>query len=204
MSRYTGPRLRVMRALGVELPGLSRKSTERRPYPPGEHGGRRRRPDSVFGTQLKEKQKLKMNYGVTERQMRRLMKQARKSKTAAGIRLLELLESRLDNAVFRAGFAPTIPAARQLVNHGHFLLNGRKTDIPSAQIKQGDVIALREKSKNLEIIKESLAKPSIALAQWLTVEIDEKKFTINATPDAESVPFPVEVQQVVEYYNTRM
>ena len=204
MSRYTGPRLRVMRALGVELPGLSRKSTERRPYPPGEHGGRRRRPDSVFGTQLKEKQKLKMNYGVTERQMRRLMKQARKSKTAAGIRLLELLESRLDNAVFRAGFAPTIPAARQLVNHGHFLLNGRKTDIPSAQIKQGDVIALREKSKNLEIIKESLAKPSIALAQWLTVEIDEKKFTISATPDAESVPFPVEVQQVVEYYNTRM
>ena len=132
------------------------------------------------------------------------MKQARKSKTAAGIRLLELLESRLDNAVFRAGFAPTIPAARQLVNHGHFLLNGRKTDIPSAQIKQGDVIALREKSKNLEIIKESLSKPSIALAQWLTVEIDEKKFTISATPDAESVPFPVEVQQVVEYYNTRM
>ena len=204
MSRYTGPRLRVMRALGVELPGLSRKSTERRPYPPGEHGGRRRRPDSVFGTQLKEKQKLKMNYGVTERQMRRLMKQARKSKTAAGIRLLELLESRLDNAVFRAGFAPTIPAARQLVNHGHFLLNGRKTDIPSAQIKQGDVIQLREKSKDLEIIKAALAQPSIALAQWLTVEADEKKFTINATPDAESVPFPVEVQQVVEYYNTRL
>ncbi len=132
------------------------------------------------------------------------MKQARKSKTAAGIRLLELLESRLANAVFRAGFAPTIPAARQLVNHGHFLPNGRKTDIPSPQIKQCDVIAPREKSKNLEIIKESLAKPSIALAQWLTVEIDEKKFTINATPDAESVPFPVEVQQVVEYYNTRM
>ena len=204
MSRYTGPRLRVMRALGIELPGLSRKSTERRPYPPGEHGGRRRRPDSVFGTQLKEKQKLKMNYGVTERQMRRLMKQARKSKTAAGIRLLELLESRLDNAVFRAGFAPTIPAARQLVNHGHFLLNGTKTDIPSAQIKPGDVVEVRNRSKDLEIIKTSLAQPSLVLAQWLSLEAENKKFTVTASPDADSVPFAVEVQQVVEYYNTRM
>ncbi len=204
MSRYTGPRLRVMRALGVELPGLSRKSTERRPYPPGEHGGRRRRPDSVFGTQLKEKQKLKMNYGVTERQMRRLMKLARKSKTAAGVRLLELLESRMDNVVFRAGFAPTIPAARQLVNHGHFLLNGTKTDIPSAQIKPGDVIEVRSRSKELEIIKTSLAQPALAPAQWLTLESEGKKLTVTATPDAESIPFPIEVQQVVEYYNSRL
>ena len=160
MSRYRGPRVRVMRALGVELPGLSRKSTERRPYPPGDHGGKRRRADSVFGVQLKEKQKLKMNYGITERQMRRQIKLARKSKTAAGVRLLELLESRLDNAVFRAGFAPTLPAARQLVNHGHFLLNGRKTDIPSARVKSGDVIQVREKSKDKEVIKTAL-EPSL-------------------------------------------
>ena len=204
MSRYRGPRVRVMRALGVELPGLSRKSTERRPYPPGDHGGKRRRADSVFGVQLKEKQKLKMNYGLTERQMRRQIKLARKSKTAAGVRLLELLESRLDNAVFRAGFAPTLPAARQLVNHGHFLLNGRKTDIPSARIKSGDVIQVREKSKDKEVIKTALEQPSLALPDWISLEVDARKATISSDPSAESVPFPIDVQQVIEYYNSRI
>lgn len=204
MSRYRGPRVRVMRALGVELPGLSRKSTERRPYPPGDHGGKRRRADSVFGVQLKEKQKLKMNYGITERQMRRQIKLARKSKTAAGVRLLELLESRLDNAVFRAGFAPTLPAARQLVNHGHFLLNGRKTDIPSARVKSGDVIQVREKSKDKEVIKTALEQPSLALPDWISLEVDARKATISSDPSAESVPFPVDVQQVIEYYNSRI
>ena len=193
-----------MRALGVELPGLSRKSTERRPYPPGDHGGKRRRADSVFGVQLKEKQKLKMNYGLTERQMRRQIKLARKSKTAAGVRLLELLESRLDNAVFRAGFAPTLPAARQLVNHGHFLLNGRKTDIPSARIKSGDVIQVREKSKDKEVIKTALEQPSLALPDWISLEVDARKATISSDPSAESVPFPIDVQQVIEYYNSRI
>ena len=204
MSRYRGPRVRVMRALGVELPGLSRKSTERRPYPPGDHGGKRRRADSVFDVQLKEKQKLKMNYGITERQMRRQIKLARKSKTAAGVRLLELLESRLDNAVFRAGFAPTLPAARQLVNHGHFLLNGRKTDIPSARVKSGDVIQVREKSKDKEVIKTALEQPSLALPDWISLEVDARKATISSDPSAESVPFPVDVQQVIEYYNSRI
>ena len=148
MSRFTGPRVKVMRALGLELPGLSRKSIERRPYPPGQHGGRRRRRDSVYGQQLKEKQKLKMNYGVSERQMRRLIKQARRSKQETGLKLLELLERRLDNVIFRAGYAPTIPAARQLVNHGHFRVNGRKVDVPSFSVGEGDVIELKEKSAN--------------------------------------------------------
>ena len=117
-----------MRALGIDLPGLSRKTTDRRPYPPGQHGGHKRGRQSVFGVQLQEKQKLKMNYGLTERQMRINVKKARRSKVNTGTRLLELLESRLDNVVFRAGLAPTIPAARQLVNHGHFLLMvGRRT-----------------------------------------------------------------------------
>ena len=204
MSRYTGPRLRVMRALSVELPGLSRKSTERRPYPPGDHGGKRRRQDSVFGTQLKEKQKLKMNYGLTERQMRRLVREARKSKTAAGVRLLELLESRLDNVVFRAGFAPTIPAARQLVTHGHFLLNGRKTDIPSARVKSGDVIQLRERSLKLTIIEDSLGQPALVLPDWISLKADARTATVSSTPDSESVPFPIDVQQVIEYYNARL
>ena len=204
MSRYRGPRVRVMRALGVDLPGLSRKTTDRRPYPPGDHGGHKRGRPSVFGIQLQEKQKLKMNYGLTERQMRINVKKARRSKTNTGTRLLELLESRLDNVVFRAGFAPTIPAARQLVNHGHFLLNGRKTDIASALIRTGDVIQLREKSQKLQVITEALEKPSLETPGWLSFELSEKTVKVVSEPDAETVPFPVDVQQVIEYYASRM
>ena len=204
MSRYTGPRVRVMRALGVDLPGLSAKTSERRPYPPGQHGGNKRGRDSVFGIQLKEKQKLKMNYGLTERQMRLSIKQARRSKKNTGTRLLELLEARLDNIVFRAGFARSIPAARQLVNHGHFLLNGRKTDIPSAKVKVGDTIQIKEKSFGLTVVEESLKTPQLALPEWLSFDLKSKTVTVASEPDAESVPFPVDVQQVVEYYNSRM
>ena len=140
MSRYTGPRVKKMRKLGVNLPGLSRKTMDRRPYPPGEHGGKRQKRKSDYANQLMEKQKLRLNYGVSERQFRRYMVEARQSKTPTGDKLLELLERRLDNVVFRAGFAPTIPAARQLVNHRHIRLNGHKADIPSIRVKVGDVI----------------------------------------------------------------
>ena len=140
MSRYTGPKLKKMRGLGVELPGLSRKGGKARPYPPGEHGNKRRGKDSEYKKQLQEKQKLRFNYGVHERQLRKLMVEARRSNTATGEKLLQFLESRLDNVVFRAGFAPTIPSARQLVNHGHFLVNGKKVDICSYRVKIGDVI----------------------------------------------------------------
>ena len=204
MSRYTGPRVKVMRALGVDLPGLSRKSIERRPYPPGDHGKAHRRKESVYGIQLKEKPKLKMNYGLTERQMRRTIKAARRSKTATGTRLLELLESRLDNIVFRAGFARSIPAARQLVNHGHFVVNGRKVDIPSAIVKDGDKIQLKAKSKNLAVVKGCLENPVIETPSWLTVESGEKVVTVVGAPNAESVPFEVDVQQVIEYYTRRI
>lgn len=204
MSRYTGPRVKVMRALGIDLPGLSRKTTDRRPYPPGDHGGNKRGRPTVFGLQLKEKQKLKMNYGLTERQMRINVKKARRSKVNTGTKLLELLESRLDSVVFRAGFAPTIPAARQLVNHGHFLLNGRKTDIPSALIRSGDVIQLREKSHKLKIIVEALEKPALEIPGWLSFELAEKTVTVSSDPDAEAVPFPIDIQQVIEYYASRM
>jgi small subunit ribosomal protein S4 len=193
-----------MRALGIDLPGLSRKTTDRRPYPPGDHGGNKRGRPTVFGLQLKEKQKLKMNYGLTERQMRINVKKARRSKVNTGTKLLELLESRLDSVVFRAGFAPTIPAARQLVNHGHFLLNGRKTDIPSALIRSGDVIQLREKSHKLKIIVEALEKPALEIPGWLSFELAEKTVTVSSDPDAEAVPFPIDIQQVIEYYASRM
>jgi small subunit ribosomal protein S4 len=145
-----------------------------------------------------------MNYGLTERQMRINVKKARRSKVNTGTKLLELLESRLDSVVFRAGFAPTIPAARQLVNHGHFLLNGRKTDIPSALIRSGDVIQLREKSHKLKIIVEALEKPALEIPGWLSFELAEKTVTVSSDPDAEAVPFPIDIQQVIEYYASRM
>jgi small subunit ribosomal protein S4 len=193
-----------MRALGVDLPGLSRKSIERRPYPPGQHGQNRRRKVSDFGRQLKEKQKLRFNYGIGEKQMRRYVAKARASKLAAGDALLSLLESRLDNAVFRAGYAPTIPAARQLVNHGHFTVNGRRVDIASYQLQPGDVIRPRERSLTLAAITTSLEELSLARPEW--VEFDAKKLTtrIKSAPTADSVPFPIEVQLVVEYYSKRM
>ena len=204
MSRFTGPRVKVMRALGLELPGLSRKSIERRPYPPGEHGGRRRRRDSVYGQQLKEKQKLKMNYGVSERQMRRLIKQAHRSKQETGLKLLELLERRLDNVVFRAGYAPTIPAARQLVNHGHFRVNGRKVDVPSFSVGEGDVIELKEKSAKLKPVEEALEALSLMRPDWVNFDDENRKTTIQGLPSAESVPLEIDVQQVVEYYARRL
>ncbi|MEE2788910.1 MAG: 30S ribosomal protein S4 [Myxococcota bacterium] len=204
MSRFTGPRVKVMRALGLELPGLSRKSIERRPYPPGEHGGRRRRRDSVFGLQLKEKQKLKMNYGVSEKQMRRLIKQARRSKQETGLKLIELLERRLDNVVFRAGYAPTIPAARQLVNHGHFRVNGRKVDVPSFCVGEGDIIELKPKSAKLKPVEEALEQLSLTRPEWVTFDAEARKTTVQGLPASDSVPFEIDVQQVVEYYARRL
>ncbi|MGC3965679.1 MAG: 30S ribosomal protein S4 [Rhodocyclaceae bacterium] len=203
MSRFTGPRLKVMRALGIELPGLSRKSIENRPNPPGQHGARPRR-KSGFGNQLMEKQKLRMNYGLTETQIRRLMAEAKSDRGATGDKLAQLLERRLDNVVFRAGFAPTIPSARQLVNHGHFLINGKPVNIPSYRVRIGDVITVREKSKNLGLIKETIAAPALTRAEWLQWDEAAAKATVSHLPGITDIPFPVEMQLVVEYYATRM
>ncbi|MCB9533822.1 MAG: 30S ribosomal protein S4 [Myxococcales bacterium] len=204
MSRYTGPRVKVMRALGVDLPGLSKKTIERRPYAPGQHGQNRRKKLSDFGRQLKEKQKLRYNYGISEVQFRRLVVAARASKLAAGDKLLELLERRLDNAVFRAGYAPTIPAARQLVTHGHFTVNGRRVDRASFSVNPGDVIRPRERSLTLGAIQTSLGSLSLARPEWM--EFDAKRLTtrVKSVPTADSVPFPIDVQLVIEYYSKRM
>ncbi|MFT4705353.1 MAG: small subunit ribosomal protein S4 [Bradymonadia bacterium] len=204
MSRFTGPRLKKMRALGVELPGLSRKSIERRPYPPGQHGQARKKKPSDFGRQLKEKQKLRFNYGLSERQFRRLMTEARASKVATGQKLLELLERRLDNVVFRAGFAPTIPAARQLVNHGHITVNGRRVDIASYRVGSGDVIRPRNKSLTLQCITDSVENLSLARPDWMDYDAKKRVAQMKVVPTADSVPFPIEVQLVVEYYSKRM
>ena len=200
MARYTGPRLKKLRALGVDLPGLSRKNREKRPYPPGQHGqGRKKLSD--YALRLMEKQKLRYNYGIGEKQLRALFKSAVASKQSSGKKLLELLERRLDNVVFRAGYAPTIPAARQLVNHGHFLLNGRKVNIPSLEVKIGDELTIRERSREVKVIVASVAGPALSRPEWLSFNDDDMKATVVALPTADTVPVDVDSQMVVEYYS---
>lgn len=202
MSRYTGPRVRVLRALGTELPGLTRKKAERRPYPPGQHGQARRKL-SEFALRLIEKQKLRYNYGLSERQLLTAFTQARSSKGNTAERLVELLERRLDNVVFRAGFARSIPAARQLVRHGHVSVDGKKLDIPSYRVKRGEAISIRESSKKLACIAASLATPLPFPTEWLTVDTTALTANVSALPDVTSVPFPINLQRVVEFYSQR-
>jgi len=206
MSRYTGPRVKKMRALGVDLPGLSRKTMWDRAYPPGEHGPKnaRRRKESDFKKQLVEKQKLRFNYGLTEKQFRRLFVEAKSAKAPTPDKLLEFLERRLDNAVFRAGFAPTIPAARQLVRHRHVRVNGKRVDIPSYRLQVGDQITLRDKSKEIGLVQESLAKPSLNRPEWMRWDEDTHTARVAEMPSPDAVPFPVEMQLIVEYYSKRL
>lgn len=206
MSRFTGPRLKVMRALGTELPGLSRKSIENRPNPPGQHGAKKtlRQRKSDFGVKLIEKQKLRFNYGVSEKQLKRLMLDARKGKEPTGTTLLQLLERRLDNVVFRSGFAPTIPAARQLVQHGHVVLNGKKVNIPSVRLKVGDEISLKQNSFKLPMVVETLQEPALIRPEWLSWNESPVLSKVAHLPAPEDVPFDIDVQQVVEYYANRI
>ena len=203
MSRFTGPRLKKMRGLGVDLPGLSRKSTAKRPYPPGQHGQRRRGKDSEYKKQLVEKQKLRFNYGVHERHMRKLMKEARRSGDT-GTKLLELLESRLDNVVFRAGFAATIPGARQLVNHGHVTIDGRKMDRASYRVKVGEKISVSPKAKNFPPVEESWHHPAYERPAWLVCDKNEMSASMESLPAKDSLLFPIDENLVLEYYAKRM
>lgn len=205
MSRLTGPRVKIMRALGVDLPGLSRKSIEARPFPPGQHGNkasRKRRSD--FGVKLQEKQKIRFNYGLTETQMRRLILDARKGKEPTGERLLQLLERRFDNVVFRAGYAPTVIAARQLVSHGHLMLNGKAANIPSIRLNIGDEVSIKVKSKNIPMVIETIKNPALTRPEWMSWDETAQAVKIAHLPAIEDVPFPVDVQQVVEYYANRV
>lgn len=186
MSRYTGPRVKILRRFGMVLPGLTTKGIpEKKSYAPGEHGPNHRHKASEYREHLDEKQKVRLNYGLSERQFVNYMKAAIGSKIDTGLRLVQLLESRLDNVVFRAGFARTIPAARQIVNHGHILVNGRKVDIPSFQVRQGDVISLRERSKKIEAIQTSFANPTLQIPSYLTVDSEKQIATMNTLPARE-------------------
>ena len=205
MSIKIGARLKIMRALGIDLPGLSRKSITNRPQPPGQHGpnsGRRRK--SEYGLALMEKQKLRFNYGVSERQLRTMMVRSRRKDGPSGEILLQMLECRLDNVVFRAGWAPTIPAARQLVSHCHILLNGKRANVASIRLKPGDEVSVRNRSRAMSMVVNTSMVPSLERPEWLNY--DETKFTAKITrlPEADEVPFPIEIHLVVELYAKSM
>ncbi|GAA6614479.1 30S ribosomal protein S4 [Scytonema sp. NUACC26] len=199
MSRYRGPRLRIVRRLG-DLPGLTRKSA-RRAYPPGQHGQNRKK-RSEYAVRLEEKQKLRMNYGLTEKQLLRYVRKARRVTGSTGQVLLQLLEMRLDNTVFRLGMAPTIPAARQLVNHGHVTINGRVVNIPSYQCRPGEVISVRDRERSKELVTTNLQYPGLAnLPSHL--EFDKNKLVgkVNSVIEREWVALQVNELLVVEYYS---
>ncbi len=202
MSRYRGPRLRVTRRLG-DLPGLTRKSPKKA-YPPGQHGQARRK-RSEYAIRLEEKQKLRFNYGVTEKQLMGYMKKARRASGSTGNALLEMLEMRLDNTVFRMGMAGTIPAARQLVNHGHILVNGRVMDIASYQCRPNDVIAVRDRDRSRQLVERNMEYPGLAnLPSHL--EFDKNTYTgkVNGTIEREWVALQVNELLVVEYYSRKV
>jgi small subunit ribosomal protein S4 len=201
MSRYVGPRVRVLRALGVNLPGLTAKTLDKRPTPPGQHGARRRRTISNYGKRLKEKQKLRAHYGVTERQLRQVAAQAARSRGNAMATLVQLLERRLDSVVFRAGLARTIPAARQLVSHGHVLVNGKRLSYPSARVRIGDVITIGGAKGENAVRKQQELGAVLTPPTWLEVDSAALSAKVVSLPDIDSVPFPVELPLVVEFYS---
>ena len=199
MARYTGPSTKIARKFGEPIFGTD-KDFEKRNYPPGQHGlASKRKKKSEYGTQLKEKQKVKYTYGLLERQFRNLYEKASRMKGQKGENLLVLLESRLDNLVYRMGIAPTRAAARQLVSHAHITLNGVVCNIPSANVKPGDVVAVRERSKSLEVITNSVA--SAVKYSW--IEFDAKSLTgkyLNV-PVRTEIPENINEQLIVELYS---
>ncbi len=199
MSRYRGPRLRIVRRLG-DLPGLTRKSA-RRAYPPGQHGQNRKK-RSEYAIRLEEKQKLRFNYGLTEKQLLRYVRRARRVTGSTGQVLLQLLEMRLDNTVFRLGIAPTIPAARQLVNHGHITVNGRVVNIASYQTRPGEEIAVRDREASRKLVEANLQYPGLANLPT-HLEFDKNKLVgkVNSVIEREWVALQVNELLVVEYYS---
>lgn len=200
MSRHIGPRNKLQRAIGQDL-GLktnAMKTAKRLNTPPGQHGAKNRRRTSDFGTQLKEKQKLKFIYGLTEKALRRNYADASRATTNTGETLLSLIELRLDNAVYRLGFAPTRAAARQLVNHGHVRVNDKKMSIPSYRLRAGEVITLSKRGANIPVIEAMVKEDSVAPA-WLEKKAAAGK--VARKPERADIAEAIEEQLVVEYYS---
>ena len=200
MARYTGPKTKIARKFGEAIFGED-KNFEKRNYPPGQHGNARRRgKKSEYATQLMEKQKAKYMYGILERQFSNLFKKASASKGITGEILLQLCESRLDNVVFRLGISKSRSGARQLVSHRHITVNGEILNIPSYTVQEGDVIAVREKSKSLVAIEDALASNS-SVFEWLTWNNDQKSGTFVKAPERLQIPENIKEQLIVELYS---
>jgi small subunit ribosomal protein S4 len=203
MARYTGPKTKKARALGEAIFGYD-KIFEKKKYPPGQHGpSRRRKQKSEYAIQLTEKQKAKYTYGVLERQFRRLFEKASRKSGVTGENLLQLLESRLDNVVYRLGIAPTRRSARQLVSHKHIAVNGVVTNIPSCALKPGDVITVRGKSQAMQNVLDSIAANSSNVQKyaWLEWTGDKMEGTFVALPSRDQIPENINEQLIVELYS---
>ncbi len=202
MARYTGPKQKKARAFGEPIFGFS-KAFEKKKYRPGQHGNsRRRRQSSDYALQLMEKQKAKYTYGVLERQFRNLFDKASSKHGVTGVNLLQFLEARLDNTVFRLGIAPTRRAARQLVNHRHIVLNGVLTNIPSVQLRPGDVVEVRGQSRGLNIVVEQIGKKTdVKKYGWLEFNPDKMRGVFLSFPEREQIPEKINEQLIVELYS---
>ena len=200
MARYTGPATRISRRLNTDLVGGDR-SFERRPYPPGQHG-RSRIKQSEYLLQLQEKQKAKYSYGVLEKQFRRYYEEATRAHGKTGDNLLQILESRLDNVVYRSGIARTRRQARQLVSHGHFLVNGHKVDIPSYRVSQYDIIDVKPKSLNtlpFQIAREVAGERPVP--SWLQIVGERQRILVHQLPERAQIVVPLTEQLIVEFYS---
>ncbi|RKY63257.1 MAG: 30S ribosomal protein S4 [Candidatus Latescibacterota bacterium] len=207
MARYTGPSCRLCRREGMKLFLKGERcvspacSFERRGFPPGQHGRTAQQKLTTYGLQLREKQKLKRIYGVLETQFKRYLEMAERMPGNTGENLLQILERRLDNVVYRLGFAPSRKAARQLVAHGHFLVNERKVDIPSYLVSPGDVVRVRDESRDLAIIHASLRRARGRELPWLQLDKSKLSGTVVEVPKREDIPTPVQERLVVEFYS---
>ena len=200
MARYTGPKSKISRKYGEPIFGDT-KALEKKPHPPGQHGRGRRRKKSEYAIQLAEKQKAKYLYGILEKQFRNMFDKASRKDGVTGENLLQLLEARLDNVVYRLGIAPTRRSARQLVTHKHITVNGNLVNIPSFTLKEGDMVAVREKSKSLTAISSSIQNKNANKYKWL--EWDDKSLLgkLVTYPDRESIPENINEQLIVELYS---
>lgn len=201
MARYTGPRTRIARKFGEPIFGPD-KHLERKNFPPGQHGiNKKRKKTSEYGVQLREKQKAKNTYGMLERQFRNTFDKATRKKGVTGEVLLQMLELRLDNIVFRLGIAPTRAGARQLVSHRHITVNGSVISIPSYQLKPGDIIGVREKSKSLEVIVDSLTTRKYTKLSWLEWDDAQMAGKLMSLPQRADIPENIKEQLIIELYS---
>jgi len=201
MARYIGPKSKIARKFGEPIYGPD-KYLDRKNFPPGQHGiNKKRKKTSEYGIQLKEKQKAKYTYGVLERQFRKAFEKASRSKGVTGQVLLQLLEARLDNVVYRLGVAPTRAAARQLMSHRHITVNGNVVNIPSYQLKPGDIVGIREKSKSLEIIVDSLTTRKYSKLSWLEWDDAQMAGKFMNVPERADIPEDIKEQLIVELYS---